>query len=279
MVVALADTAYYVIPGLTRARGASETTAGERAPSSLPSPTVAAPFRGTPAQSYADGAAGIVIPAAQPVGSYSAAQVAIAYQTTKQLLVAANLNQPTLAGGSPEAFASLLIPTQRTFFLTNLDKTGVSSPGEVTSTRGWVTSFAAGTRLAGKVIKVDGTMSAAIGSDRGSPLLLIHANYLFVYPVTWRGQPSTLTRIVDHEIIEIEFGTYTDPGGVLQPWWVPVGGGAAGAQCGVTDGFVHPVFPGRSPGKVAPKGKVLNPYDPNTAPSGGPGTCQPTTGT
>ena len=280
VIAALAATAYYVIPGLTRARGTDRLgTATSPARSTLPSPTMAAPFRGTPAQSYADGAAGILIPAAHPVGTYSAAQVAAAYQTTKQLLVAANLNQPTLAGGPPEAFASLLIPPQRTFFQTNLDKNGVNSQGQVTSTRGWVTSFAAGTRLAGKVIKVYGTLSATTGSDKGAPILLVHANYLFVYAVTWQGQPSTLTRIVDHYIVDVEFGTYTDAGGPLQPWWQPTGGGDAGAQCGFSDGYIHPQFPGRSPGKVVPKGRTINPYDLNTEPSGGPGSCQPTTGT
>jgi hypothetical protein len=68
--------------------------------SSLPTPTVAAPFLGTPAQSYADGAAGIVIPPAHAVGNYPAAAVAAAYQMTKRLLIAANLNGPTLNGGT-----------------------------------------------------------------------------------------------------------------------------------------------------------------------------------
>src|SRR5690348_5000533 len=41
------------------------------------------PFAGTPAEHWADGAAGITIPAAKAHGPYSAAQVRSAYQTTR----------------------------------------------------------------------------------------------------------------------------------------------------------------------------------------------------
>jgi hypothetical protein len=83
---------------------------------------------------------------------------------------------------------------------------------------------------------------------------------------------------VNHAIVDIEFGTYTDAGGPLQPWWQSVGGGAAGGQCGFSDGYVHPQFPGRSGGKAGVKGKAINPYDLNTSPTKSL-NCQPTTGT
>jgi hypothetical protein len=51
------------------------------------------PFAGTPAENWANGESGIVIPAAKPVGSFTAAQVMKAYQTTRQLLIAANLDK------------------------------------------------------------------------------------------------------------------------------------------------------------------------------------------
>jgi hypothetical protein len=122
-------------------------------------------------------------------------------------------------------------------------------------------------------------MSAATGSDKGAPILVVSTNYLFVYPVTWRGQPSTLMRIVNHAIVDVEFGTYTDAGGPLQPWWqVMGGGGEAGGQCGFSDGYVHPQFPGRPAGKVVPAGKAVNPYDLNQ-PNRNSFKCQATTGT
>jgi hypothetical protein len=257
--------------------GLNPVSSGAR-PSSLPSPTVAEPFLGTPAEHYANGTAGIVIPRAQQVGSYSTVQVAAAYQTAKQMLVAADLNQPTLAGGSPDAFAGLLIPQQRTDFVDGLDKTGVNPQGEQISTRTWVTSFAPGTHLVGDVIKVHGAMEAAATANDGTPVLQVHLDYLFVYPVEHTGQPSTLMRIVQRAAVDVDFGTYTDPGGALQPWWQIVGGGPAGARCDITDGFVHPQFPNASPDKVKPKGTPINPYDQSTPPQNA-GACRPVTGT
>src|SRR5258708_29831848 len=94
---------------------------------SLPTASPAAfsasdPFAGTPADSYADGAAGVVVPAPHAVGGYSASEVRAAYQTVRRILIAEHLNHKILAGGSPDAFARLLIPAQRSRFDRNLDK-------------------------------------------------------------------------------------------------------------------------------------------------------------
>jgi hypothetical protein len=64
------------------------------------------PFSGTPADHWADGAAGITIPAARAHGPYTAAQVRSAYETTRAMLVAGNLDWPTLRGGAPKACSS-----------------------------------------------------------------------------------------------------------------------------------------------------------------------------
>ena len=248
-------------------------------PASLPSPTLAQPFLGTPAQHYADGAAGIVIPPAEPVGSYYAAQVAAAYQTAKQMLVAAHLDAPTLAGAAPDAFADLLIPQQRTQFVDGLDKTGLSASGNENSTRTWVTSFAPDTQLVGNVVKVHGTMQAAPSTNNGIAVLQIHADYLYVYAVQHPGQSSTLMRIVERQDVDVDFGTYTDPGGALQPWWGTSGNSEAGARCNVNDGFVHPQFRSGPADKVTPKGAPVNPYDQNAPAPTGQLPCQPTTGT
>lgn len=256
----------------------SPTPAGRRTSgspaSSLPTPTVAAPFLGTPAQSYPDGAAGIVIPPAHPVGTYPAATVTAAYRRTKRLLIAANLNGPTLNGGAPTAFANLLITQQRSFFLSHLDGTGANSKGGTGITRYWVTSFAPGSQLVGNVIKVSGTMRASTGKNGNFNALLISGNYLFVYAVERPDQPGTLMRIVVHYMVQNYFAQYDDPGGALEPWW-EAQSAAAGSLCGVTDGYVHPDFTGE-PDKVKPSGAPLNPYD-QSAPM--PKQCQRTTGT
>jgi hypothetical protein len=255
-------------------RPASQRASGSPGASLLPTPTVTAPFLGTPAQSYADGAAGIVIPPAHAVGNYPAAAVAAAYRTTKSLLVAANLNGPTLAGGPPTAFADLLIPNQRSFFLGHLDDTQPNPKGGAETSRYWVTSFAPGSQLVGNVIKVYGTMQASAGKNGSYNALLITGNYLFVYAVERPDQPWTLMRIVVHYMVQNYFAPYNDPGGALEPWW-QAQTAAAGSQCGVTDGYVHPDFAGERE-KVRPSGAPVNPYD-QSAPL--PRHCERTTGT
>jgi hypothetical protein len=245
---------------------------------SLPSPTAAAPFLGTPAQTYADGASGIVLPPAEPVGSYTATQVTAAYQKAKQLLTAANLDSATLAGRAPDAFAGLLIPQQRAEFLGGLYNTGRSPSGYPNSTRAWVTSFASGTQLVGHVIKVHGSMYATTASDNGSQVLRIRADYLFVYPVQRHGEPSTLMRVVDREVVNVDFGAVASTAGAFQPWWGIAGGGDAGALCNAADGFVHPQFPGKPSAQATAKGRAVDPYDQST-PAPGRGTCHPVTGT
>jgi hypothetical protein len=258
---------------------ASRPSASTTRASSLPTPTLAAPFLGSPAQSYADGRAGIVIPPAHAVGSYTAAQVMAAYRTTRRLLIAANLNGPTLAGGAPNAFAGLLTTQQRADFVHGLNRIGVNAHGLPRSTRGWVTSFAPGTtQLVGNVIKVHGSMEAGVGMNGQWHVLQIHADYLFVYAVEAPGNPATLMRIVVRSVVDDDFAAYDDPGGPLEPWWLLEGGGTAGARCDVQDGFVHPEFHGGPPDKVKPTGAAVNPYDQSTPPAKNV-ACQATTGT
>ena len=76
-------------------------------------PTEGNPFRGSPAASYADGAAGIAIPPAHALPGYPTAQVARAYRIAKRMLADASLDAKTLHGGSPQAFANLLTSQQR----------------------------------------------------------------------------------------------------------------------------------------------------------------------
>jgi hypothetical protein len=238
------------------------------------------PFAGSPAASYADGAAGILIPTAHAVGGYSATQVRAAYATVRKILIAGHLNRTVLAGGSPAAFARLLIPQQRSWFDRNLDKQGLGRRGYARSTRTWLTAFAPGTTdLIGPVIKVHGRMTAAARGAGNSRVLSIRADYLFVYPIQQAGgAASTRMRVVARTVLTVHFATWNDPGGSLEPWLWGVSGGPAGVLCGINDGFVHPAFPGGPQSPVQPSGAPVNPYDQSIPPSTQRG-CQPTTGT
>jgi hypothetical protein len=219
------------------------------------------PFAGTPANSWANGAAGIVVTAAKPVGQFTAAQVAAAYQTTRKLLIAADLNRLTLLGGAPTAYADLLTSQQRAKFLGGLNTKGESA-GYPLSTRMWVVSFAPGsTQLIGGVIKVRGTMSAKSVSDSGTTALDITVNYIFAYAIQPPRAPADWMRIDAHQYGTFDFAQWSDPGGPLQPWDDTIIS-QAGGMCGTTDGFLHPDYPiERVPGaSPVPSGPVVNPY-------------------
>jgi hypothetical protein len=236
------------------------------------------PFSGTPADHWADGAAGITIPAAVSHGPFTASEVAAAYATTRRLLIAQNLDQTTLLGGAPTAFADVLRQQQRTEFIAGLDKIGLTKQGYAQSTRIWVASFAPGTTaLIGTVIKVHGTMSAHSAVEKGSSLLDIDVNYRFVYAVEPPHAPADWMRVVGQVTGYIEFDNWQDAGGPLQPWDVSAFPAEAGTRCAMTDGFGHPDYPGGPLDKVQPAGAPINPYSMDIpAATGG---CRRTTGT
>jgi len=240
------------------------------------------PFSGTAADHWANGAAGIVPPAAKPVGDFTAKQVAAAYATARRLLIAANLDKQTLLGGPPTALAKLLTTRQRAQFLAGLDKTGVNKDGYPLSTRKWVASFAPGSaQLIGNVIKVHGTMSARTVAESGTVVLAVEVNYLFVYAIEPPHDPSDWMRVVDHDYGSIDFARWdgsSAPGGALEPWDQTIIGNA-GIQCGTDDGYIHPEYPSDRSIDVRQSGPPISPYSAATDTPGGGAVCGQTTGT
>ena len=244
------------------------------------------PFAGTASDYWADGAAGIVVPAARPAGGFSRAQVAAAYETTRKLLIAANLDAPTLLGGAPAAFAKLLAPAQRAAFLDGLDKTGVTKSGYPLSTRTWVASFAPGsTELVGNVIKVHGTMSARAVTRSGAAVLAIDVNYLFGYAVEPPHDPSGWMRVVDHVYGSFDFAPSGDRGSALEPWDRAVITNSGMHGCGTADGYIHPAYPSVRSIDDRQIRPVIHPYSApppasaSSSVSGGGTACRPTAGT
>lgn len=237
------------------------------------------PFARTPAANWANGAAGIVAPAARAMGGFTAAQVRFAYQTTRKLLIAADLDRPTLLGGRPAAFAGLLTRQQRTQFLAGLNVKGVSKQGNPRSTRGAVISFAPGsTALVGDVIKVHGTMSARPATYHGSAMLDVNVDYVVAYAVEPPHEPTRWMRIVAQDSGPVQFGHWAQASTPFEPW-VLFSVFVAGAQCGTTDGYVHPDYPSQTGPRssVSPSGSPIDPYAMRGA---DPGTgCEATRGT
>jgi hypothetical protein len=238
------------------------------------------PFAGSPAADWADGAAGIVFPAAKPIGPYTTSQVKYAYQTTRQLLVAGFLDSKTLAGGEPAAFESVLASAQRVWFEQNLGKKGVDAHGVPNSSLAMIMSFSPGsTQLIGNVIKVHGTVSAK-PANKGGEELDVTVDYLFTYPVEPPHHPEAWTRVVAEAAWTVAFGNWQGVSSTFAPWVnTNDSSGVSGIVCGESDGYQHPAYPtaaAQPNPSGSPTGKPLNPY------VGGQvlgGNCQATTGT
>jgi hypothetical protein len=232
--------------------------------------SLAKPFAGSPAQSYADGAKGVARPQAKAIGGFSVAQVAAAYRATRRLIVTAGLDPATLNGGRPSAFLRALGPGQyRSFFIAHLND-------GAQSTRYEVVSFAAGTtRLIGDIIKVSGRMRARKATADGVHGLLVHIDYLFVYPVEQPGDPATLERLVVRMTGDVFYAPpdMTHPQTITQ--WLS---SPTPARCDINNGFIYPTYNGSTPDRVQPSGASVDPYN-QRAPQRSGGSCQSSTGT
>ncbi|MCA2188452.1 hypothetical protein [Nonomuraea cavernae] len=141
-------------------------------------PWAAGPFAGSPAETYADGITGFVMPPATALGGLSEKDVAKALKRTRELLAAAYLDHATLMGGRPAAFIKALDPAQRGAFRENLDH-GTKDDFD---SRTWVASFAPKTaELATDVIKVKGRTTLAAAKEEGHTGVRVKINYLLVY--------------------------------------------------------------------------------------------------
>lgn len=195
-VVAVGVLAALVVAGVLYVDRARKPGVTETAPSTtntVMNPDVAVnlsqPFVGTPAADWADGAAGIVPPAAAPVGSYTAEQVAAAYERVRQVLVAARLDRAVIEGHDYEPYLALLAPTARA----TLDLSHPSAQNYLRATR-----IADGFKLLPVDPKVSGTMWAEEAPDGA---LLVRTNYVFAYAFA-PADPETVLRPM--EIVAVD---------------------------------------------------------------------------
>ncbi|MEU8777794.1 hypothetical protein [Streptomyces sp. NPDC048606] len=223
-------------------------------------PTLKDPFRGSPALQWADGEAGIEVPAASALAGMSQEQVAGALAKAKTFLVAANLDPATLRGERPQAALALLDPRQPK--VPEQVERSLTRPTKEDDPATLFTRFdPAEVRPVGDVVKVRGSMRAEAG-DPGE--LRVVADYTFVYPMT---KPTTAEdRDVQRTIVrrQITF-SLLDPSrwqatkGRLQlhtydsEW--------SNVRCEATGGFLHPDFPQDVADGPQPSGPAVDPYD------------------
>jgi hypothetical protein len=217
------------------------------------------PFYGSPAQAWASGTAGIVAPKARPLGPFTAAQVAFAYATTRRLLIAAGLDQGTLSGATPTAFAHSLAGKQRQVFIRALDAAGTAKDGTALSSRALVAAFAPDSSvLIGPFIKVSGAMHAIVVYNPGTPVLAVSVDYRFVYPVEPPSLPMYWRRVIARFTGTVSFGHWAARAR-LAPWvnWTQTD---YGANCAVTDGYIHPVYDNTPADVIRQSGSPVDPY-------------------
>ncbi|WP_050512029.1 hypothetical protein [Streptomyces rimosus] len=246
-------TAAAPLPPETAAPGAAP--ADEAFPAT---PTLAAPFAGSPAVRYADGAAGIVLPDAEPVGRLSKDEVAGVLRQVKELLADANLNPRTLRGERPAAALNLVDPLQPD--VRKELEAGLTKPDREHDPLQLFTRFDPHeVRPAGDVVKTRGRMTFKEGRDGA---LAVHTDYTFVYPVVKAAAgASEVTRTVVRRVVDFEVN---DPRRFqATPGKLALAGyhhEVANTACEVYDGFLHPQFSDSRPAAEA-SGPATDPYD------------------
>ncbi|MGW0588254.1 hypothetical protein [Streptosporangium sp. NPDC002607] len=241
----------------------ADPTAGRSAEPAPVESVKVSPFDGSPAQKYANGVKGLVMPEPRAIGGLSRKEVAAAVRHAKELLVASHLDRKVLLGGRPNKLIRLLDPEQRAPFVKGLkhpdEKRGYHS-------RRWVLSLAPkSAELVGETVKVHGKARLSTFRENGLRGVRIKVNYLFVYAIQRPGRPDTLTRLVSHNIGALD--AWRD-GGRLRFWvsgWN--GGRVAPARCDVDDAFVHPFYPDSPPDEVKTDGPPVDPYSLEDEPS------------
>ncbi|MER5980453.1 hypothetical protein ABT142_28665 [Streptomyces sp. NPDC001857] len=251
--------------GEPEAVSASPLPAETAAPTGAPGeagpgrPTVDRPFAGSPALRWADGEAGIVLPQATAVGTWSKAQVEQALRQTRKLLVDANLDPVTLRGGRPETALDVIDPQQKDLH-TRLN-TALSRPDEEHDPLLMFSRFdPRELRLAGDVVKTRGRMTFAAGKDAS---VAVHADYTFVYPLTRAGKGATeVSRVIVRRVLDVQLPDpakyLATPGKIsVRSYHQDIGNSA----CDVHDGYMHPYFATGGPTGAAPSGPTVDPYD------------------
>ncbi|WP_330479590.1 hypothetical protein OG301_38210 [Streptomyces platensis] len=245
---------------------AAETARPAQAPpaEAAQRPTKDKPFRGSPAASWASGAAGITVPKAGAVGWMSAAEVERALARSRDFLVASGLDRGVLRGERPEKAIALINPHQKD--VQNLLKTAFRTPSEKNDPLLLFSRFQPSrTHLVGDVVKTRGRLTYREG-ERGA--LQVTADVTFVYPVTRAdagGDDEIVRTIVRRELVlswDDPDKVITEPGtfSIVSYKYDMTNGG-----CGAPTGYFTPPF--GTDRRAEEAGTEVDPYD-RSAPVG-----------
>ncbi|MCX5381319.1 hypothetical protein [Streptomyces sp. NBC_00091] len=245
---------------------AGETTRPTQGPpaEAAQRPTKEEPFRGSPAASWASGAAGITVPEARAVGWMGAAEVERALAGSRDFLVASSLDRAVLRGERPEKAIALINPHQKD--VRDLLETAFRTPSEKNDPLLLFSRFEPSrTQLVGDVVKTRGRLTYREG-ERGA--LQVTADITFVYPVTRAnagGDDEIVRTIVRRELVlswDDPAKVITKPGtfSIISYKYNMTNGG-----CDAAKGYLTPPF-GKDR-RADEAGTKIDPYD-RSAPVG-----------
>ena len=216
------------------------------------------PFADSPAESWPDGAAGIVPPTAGAVNEFTADQVATATGQVRDVLIASRLDRRILVSHDAGGYLGALAPDARR----QLEPLfGTGREAEVQSL---VSLAAQGTPLAQVEPKVSGTMSVRAG---GPGELVVHTNYVFVYAF---AAPERVVDLMDILVVvraDVDYvlrtGDRWTPGS--RGWWYGAAGGYAySIACDAYHkGYLAPAFTERAAAEPSAQERAVY-FDPNS---------------
>lgn len=244
---------------------AAESQNPRQAPGAEPSlrPTLAEPFRGSPAARWADGTAGIAVPEARATGWMDTAQVEQALQKSRAFMAAAGLDSHVLRGERPTKAIALLNPHQKD--VQEYLRSALSSTAPTSDTdplRLFSRFRPERARLVGDVVKTRGRLTYREGK-RGA--VEVTADVTFVYPVTPAagdaGQDAEVIRTIVRRKVVMSWDdpaeVITEPGTMsLVSYALDMTNGG----CSGPTGFFEPPF-GIAEKQSADTARQVDPYD------------------
>ncbi|MEU4368521.1 hypothetical protein [Micromonospora chersina] len=162
-----------VFPTFGPPSGAPSPTSAAPAATSAAPPRAAGPFDGTPAATFPQGEAGIVLPAAKRTGPFTEKQVAAALAKVRKVLVTARLDRQFMTGDDPE-------PLVRQF--ARDARAGLRKAFESDTFAAYATRLAPGARLTADEPRVRGRISYRSTKDAdGIRILAVTTNFVWSY--------------------------------------------------------------------------------------------------
>ncbi|WP_447006153.1 hypothetical protein ACRAKI_06600 [Saccharothrix isguenensis] len=229
------------------------------------------PFRGTPAEGWADGEAGVVAPEAVAVGEFSAEQVAQAYGRVREAVITSRLDRRVVEQHDVEPFLGLLAPDLQDHMRPLFDGRHDDEASLVVTRvdRGW--------KLLPAEPKVNGTMRAEAGK---AGELFVHTNYVIAYAFA-ADEPGRLT-----DPMEIVAVSRKDTSYVLRSgpefrdashglWTDESNGYTYSMSCEAAErGFLAPWIADRKTSDAGTVDDREGPFDPNRSLTTVPDDCQ-----